>query len=54
MAMIELSQDEVLRLLEMFSEADLKEKTVKIFMRPNSASFKAGEGMWTYPMGKPI
>lgn len=54
MPMIELSNDEVLLLLEMFSEADLKGKTVKVYMRPNSASFKAGEERWTYPMGHPL
>jgi hypothetical protein len=51
MAMIELSKDEVTRLLEMLSWADLGERPVKIFMRPESASFKVGEGMWTAPMG---
>lgn len=52
--MIELSNDEVLLLMEMLSEADLNGKPVKVYMRPESVSFKAGEGMWTHPMGMPI
>lgn len=52
--MIELSNDEVLLLLEMLSEADLNGKPMKVYMRPESVSFKAGEGMWTHPMGMPI
>lgn len=54
MPMVELSKDEVLYLLVMFSEADLNGKPVKVMMRPDSVSFKSGEGMWTAPYGMPI
>ena len=51
MDIYELSESEIVTLMEMLSRADLDKRRVRFHMR-NGLMVKVGEGMWTFPMGR--